>query len=131
MQQQQSIDHIIGTDSNLNKTNGGGGGGGGGNGSTNASATNQNDNYLPRNPIFLNPQEEQALMIDTKRELKDYLSDQLKNFYSELTSYDPALSGFTHYNYITMVAMRNEVIIIIIIILDYLEIFFVYIASIK
>ena len=66
-------------------------------------------------------------MIDTKRELKDYLSDQLKNFYSELTSYDPALSGFTHYNYITMVAMRNEVIIIIIIILDYLEIFFVYI----
>ena len=80
---------------------------------------------------FLNSKEEQALMIDTKRELKDYLSDQLKNFYSELTSYDPALSGFTHYNYITMVAMRNEVIIIIIIILDYLEIFFVYIASIK
>ena len=130
MQQQQSIDHIIGTDSNLNKTNGGCGGGGV-SGSTNASATNQNDDYLPRNPIFLNPQEEQALMIDTKRELKDYLSDQLKNFYSELTSYDPALSGFTHYNYITMVAMRNEVIIIIIIILDYLEIFFVYIASIK
>ena len=127
-QQQQSIDHIIGTDSNLNKTNGGGSG----SGSTNASATNQNDNYLPRNPIFLNPQEEQALMIDTKRELKDYLSDQLKNFYSELTSYDPILSGFTHYNYITMVAMRNEVIIIIIIIiLDYLEIFFVYIASIN
>jgi hypothetical protein len=36
---------------------------------------------------FLNSKEEQALMIDTKRELKDYLSDQLKNFYSEFTNY--------------------------------------------
>ena len=69
----------------------------------------QNDNYLPRNPIYLNPQEEQALMIDTARELKNYTSDNLKNFYSELTSYDPNLSGYTHYNYISLVAMRNNV----------------------
>ena len=69
---------------------------------------NHNDNYLPRNPIYLNPQEEQSLMIDTNRELKSYTSEQLKNFYSELTSYDPTLSGFTHYNYVTLVAMRNR-----------------------
>ena len=70
---------------------------------------NPNDNYLPRNPIYLNPQEESALMMDTSRELKNYTSEQLKNFYSDLTSYDPSLTGFAHYNYISLVAMRNQV----------------------
>ncbi len=109
LQQQQlqqnntlSIDHIVGDSSMPNSQNKSANGG-------QTSLENPNDNYLPRNPIFLNPQEESSLVIDTIRELKNYTSEQLKNFYSDLTSYDPSLSGFTHYNYITLVAMRNQV----------------------
>lgn len=96
-----SLDHIVGDSSMLNPQNK----------SANRGPTplgNPNDNYLPRNPIYLNPQEESALMMDTSRELKNYTSEQLKNFYSDLTSYDPSLTGFAHYNYISLVAMRNQ-----------------------
>lgn len=65
--------------------------------------------YLPIDPIYLSPQEEQALMNDVSRELGSYRADDLKRFYSELTSYDPNLSGFTHHTYIALVAMRNNV----------------------
>lgn len=65
--------------------------------------------YLPIDPIYLSPQEEQALMNDVSRELGSYRADDLKRFYTELTSYDPNLSGFTHHTYIALVAMRNNV----------------------
>jgi hypothetical protein len=67
--------------------------------------------YLPVDPIYLSPQEEQGLMNDVSRELGSYRSDDLKQFYAELTSYDPNLTGFTHHTYISLVAMRNRVVI--------------------
>jgi hypothetical protein len=67
------------------------------------------DTYLPIDPIYLSPQEEQALTSDVNREMGNYSTDQLKQFYSELTSYDPSLTGFTHHTYISLVAMRNNV----------------------
>ena len=72
---------------------------------------NNNSNYLPIDPIYLNPQEEQNLINDVSRELGNYSSDQLKNFYSEMTNYDPNGSGFIHHMYVSLVAMRNNVII--------------------
>ena len=68
-----------------------------------------NDNYLPIDPIYLNAQEEQSLMTDVSRELGNYSSNQLKSFYNELTSYDPNLTGYTHYTYVNLVGMRNNV----------------------
>lgn len=65
--------------------------------------------YLPIEPIYLNQQEEHALMNDVSRELGSYRTDELKRFYTELTSYDPNLTGFTHHAYISLVAMRNNV----------------------
>jgi hypothetical protein len=65
--------------------------------------------YLPVDPIYLNPQEEQGLMNDVSRDLGSYSTEQLKRFYSELTTYDPNLTGFTHHAYISLVAMRNYV----------------------
>jgi hypothetical protein len=65
--------------------------------------------YLPIEPIYLSPDEENALMQHVNRDLGDYRSDDLKRFYTELTSYDPNLTGFTHHAYISMVAMRNNV----------------------
>jgi len=69
------------------------------------------DSFLPVDPIYLNTQEEQNLMNDVSRELGQYSSGQLKNFYNELTSYDPNLTGYTHYTYVNLVAMRNNVLI--------------------
>jgi hypothetical protein len=68
-----------------------------------------NDNYLPIEPIYLSPQEEQNLVSDVSKELGNYSSNNLKNLYSELTSYDPNVTGNAHYTYITLVAMRNNV----------------------
>ena len=68
-----------------------------------------NDNYLPIDPIYLNSQEEQNLMSDVSRELGNYSSEQLKMLYNELTSYDPTLTGYTHYTYVNLVGMRNNV----------------------
>jgi len=70
-----------------------------------------NDNYLPIEPIYLSEQEERNLMHDVSRELGNYSSNDLKNFYSELTSYDPNLTSYTHHAYISLVAMRNNVTI--------------------
>jgi len=72
-------------------------------------ADKANDNYLPIEPIYLSPQEEQNLISDASKELGNYSSNYLKNFYSELTSYDPNVSGYAHYTYITLAAMRNNV----------------------
>jgi hypothetical protein len=68
-----------------------------------------NDTYLPIEPIYLSEQEERNLMNDVSRELGNYSSNDLKNFYSELTSYDPNLTSYTHHAYISLVAMRNNV----------------------
>ena len=62
--------------------------------------TNRDDNFLPRQPVQWN---------DVMRDLKNYSSEQLKSFYSELTSYDPNLSGSVHHMYVSLVAMRNKV----------------------
>jgi hypothetical protein len=75
-----------------------------------AVANRTEDNYLPVEPIHLNPTEEQALTTDVARELVNYSSTQLKNFYTDLTTYDPSLSGYIHYHYIAMVALKNNVI---------------------
>ncbi len=68
-----------------------------------------NDNYLPIEPIYLSEQEERNLMQDVYRELGNFSSNDLKNFYTELTSYDPNLTSYTHHAYISLVAMRNNV----------------------
>lgn len=68
-----------------------------------------NDTYLPIDPIYLSPQEEQNLINDVARELGNYSSEKLKKFYSDMTSYDPNGTGFAHHMYISLVAMRNNV----------------------
>jgi hypothetical protein len=70
---------------------------------------NSADNYLPVDPIYLSPPEENALTTDVARELANYSSNQLKNFYSDMTSYDPNLTGYTHYHYVQMNALKNNV----------------------
>lgn len=71
--------------------------------------SNRDDNNLPREPIQLTEAEENSLMNDVMREMSNYSSEQLKQFYSELTSYDPNLSGTVHNMYVSLVAMRNRV----------------------
>ena len=66
-------------------------------------------NELPVNPIFLNLQEEQNLINDVAKELRDLPSESLKSFYNELTSYDPNALGFTHSSYVALCAIRNNV----------------------
>jgi hypothetical protein len=70
----------------------------------------QSENYLPREPVILSQAEEESLLQDILRELGYYSSEDLKGFYSELTAYDPNLTGHIHHMYITLVAMRCKVI---------------------
>ncbi len=70
---------------------------------------NQSENFLPVNPIFLSPQEEQNLMTDVSKELINCPPENLKSFYNEMLNYDPTGSGFAHHTYIALVAMRNSV----------------------
>lgn len=73
-------------------------------------ATNRGENnFLPREPVVLSDAEEQSLQQDVMRELENYSSEQLKGFYTELTTYDPNLTGYIHHMYLTLVAMRNKV----------------------
>lgn len=69
----------------------------------------QSDNYLPREPVVLSQAEEASLLQDILRELGNYSSEDLKSFYSELTAYDPNLTGYVHHMYMTLVAMRCKV----------------------
>jgi hypothetical protein len=74
--------------------------------------SNRDDNsssFLPRQPVQLSEMEENSLMNDVMRAMNNYGSDQLKGLYSELTSYDPNLSGSVHNMYVSLVAMRNKV----------------------
>lgn len=92
-----SIDHLI--DKNPTSQN------------VNPSMPANNNNmpspeYLPAVPINLNPQEEQALLNDLCKEFQHASSEQIKQFYKELALYDPKLSGFVHYQYINMAAMK-------------------------
>lgn len=69
----------------------------------------QSPEYLPTVPIDLNPQEEQALLNDLCKEFRNASSEQIKQFYKELAYYDPKLSGYVHYQYINMAAMKVNV----------------------
>ena len=71
--------------------------------------TYRDDNNLPREPIQLSDAEENSLINDVMREMANFSSEQLKQFYSELTSYDPNLTGTVHNMYVSLVAMRNKV----------------------
>lgn len=72
------------------------------------SQDQSNDNYLPIDPIYLSPDEEQALITDVARELGGYSSTQLKNFYTEMLTYDPNLTGYVHYHYISVISMKHN-----------------------
>ncbi|CAF0759039.1 unnamed protein product [Brachionus calyciflorus] len=103
--QQPIIDHIVNDNAyNYNKQLNNLGS----NNQGSLSSDKNNDNYLPVDPIYLSPQEEANLVNDVTRELDGYSSDQLKNFYSEMLSYDPSATGFAHHMYVTLVAMRNQ-----------------------
>lgn len=116
--QPTSIDHLISeppsylnqkvelVDQSMMAQNSGGGMSGGG--MSGGGMDHEKDNYLPIDPIYLSPQEEQSLCNDVNRELAGYSTSQLKQFYNELTSYDPNLTGYTHHAYVSLVGMRNQ-----------------------
>jgi hypothetical protein len=72
---------------------------------------NNEDIYLPVEPVELSVEETQSLIENISKDLSNYSSSQLKNLYNEMTTYDPKLSGYAHYTYVSLVAMRNHVII--------------------
>jgi hypothetical protein len=67
--------------------------------------------YLPRMPINLSPQEEQSLINDLQREFRNANQNTIKQFYTELAQHDPNLSGFVHYQHINMAANKANVTI--------------------
>lgn len=94
---QSSIDHIVANEPNsFNQSNL----------NTNINNNNQNAEYLPPVPINLTAQEELALVSDVKKEFKNANADQIRKFYSELAQYDPRLTGFVHYQYVNISAMK-------------------------
>lgn len=65
--------------------------------------------HLPINPIFLTPQEEQNLIMDVAKELRDTPSENLKTFFNDMTTYDPNNIGYVHVSYMLLGAIRNKV----------------------
>lgn len=72
--------------------------------------TGQQD-YLPRMPISLSPQEEQSLISDLQREFRNANQNTIKQFYTEMAQHDPSLSGFVHYQHIQIAANKSNVIL--------------------
>ena len=95
-----SADHIVAEPTNKITAQSVGGGG---------SDKAANETYLPVEPIHLNPQEEQALIADVKREFRNFSYSQIKQFYAALSEYDKNKTGFVHHTYINLVAMRINV----------------------
>ena len=67
------------------------------------------DTYLPVEPVYLNPSEEQSLINDIGQELNNVSSNQLKSLYSDMVKYDRSLNGFIDYKYVISNLKKNNV----------------------
>jgi len=70
-----------------------------------------NADYLPTEPIQLDPQEEQSLIEDVQREFRNANSSQIKQFYQELSKYDQRMTGYVHHKNINAAVMKTNVCI--------------------
>ena len=72
---------------------------------------NNDDSYLPEEPVLLTDYEEQRLSEQVRVQLgSPTIIDRLKLFYQELAKYDPNVTSHVHYSNIQMVASQLGVI---------------------
>jgi hypothetical protein len=75
------------------------------------SKMNNEDIYLPEEPILLTDYEEERLSEQIRNQLgNSTIVEKLKLFYRELTAYDPNVTGYVHYSNIQLVASQLGVI---------------------
>jgi len=68
---------------------------------------NNEDTYLPQEPVLLTDYEEERLFEQIRNQLGNSTSvDKLKLFYQELTAYDPNVTSYIHYSNIQLVASQ-------------------------
>ncbi len=67
--------------------------------------------YLPAEPIFLSPHEEQSLIEDVRREFRSANTNQINQFYLELSKYDSRMTGFVHHKNVNSAVMKTNVCI--------------------
>ncbi len=68
---------------------------------------NNEDIYLPEEPILLTDYEEERLFEQIRSQLGNSTTvDKLKLFYQELTAYDPNITSYIHYSNIQLVASQ-------------------------
>ena len=68
---------------------------------------NNDDPYLPAEPVLLTDYEEQGLSEQIRNQLANpTIIDRLKLFYEELTKYDPNMTNYVHYSNIQLVASQ-------------------------
>lgn len=73
---------------------------------------NNEDTYLPEEPVLLTDYEEERLSDQIRNQLGNSASvERLKLFYQELTAYDQNVTGYVHYSNILLVASQLGVII--------------------
>src|SRR6218665_74306 len=64
---------------------------------------------LPDKQVQLSLSEEAELQRRVAEELRGLSSQVLKAIYLELTAYDPKLTGYVHFNDLTITLLRNQV----------------------
>jgi hypothetical protein len=68
---------------------------------------NNEDPYLPEEPVLLTDYEEERLSEQIRVQLGNSITvDRLKLFYQELTAYDPNVTSYVHYTNIQLVASQ-------------------------
>lgn len=68
---------------------------------------NNEDPYLPEEPVLLTDYEEERLSEQIRVQLGNSITvERLKLFYQELTAYDPNVTSYVHYTNIQLVASQ-------------------------
>lgn len=72
---------------------------------------NNEDTYLPEEPVLLTDYEEERLSEQIRTQLGNSTSvEKLKLYFQELTTYDPKVTSYVHYSDIQLVASQLGVI---------------------
>jgi hypothetical protein len=68
---------------------------------------NNEDTYLPEEPVLLTDYEEERLSDQIRTQLTNSITvERLKLFYQELAAYDPRVTSYVHYSDIQLVASQ-------------------------
>jgi hypothetical protein len=71
------------------------------------SMMNNEDTYLPEEPVLLTDFEEHRLSEEVHTQVGGTAAvDRLKLFYQELAAYDPNGTGYVHYSHIQLLASQ-------------------------